>query len=99
VVYSLEAGRMATWDHRFPGGWHHLAAVRRSQQLEIWMDGKQVANSEAFPLEKFDLTTGRPLLIGSGQHDHFCGCLSDLRLYSRALLPEDLVNLNKEGRT
>jgi hypothetical protein len=25
-VHSVEAGRMATWDSRFPDGWRHVAA-------------------------------------------------------------------------
>ena len=27
-VYAFEAGKSASWDHEFPAGWHHVAAVK-----------------------------------------------------------------------
>ena len=84
-VYSLQAGAMATWDRRFPDGWHHVAAARRFGSLELYVDGQLVSRSQPFEPTDFDLTCGRPLLIGSGEHDAFCGRLRDVRLYDRAL--------------
>ena len=39
----------------------------------------------------------RPLTIGFGQHDYFSGRLRDVRLYRRALTPEDVAALSKRS--
>lgn len=84
-VFAYEAGKNATWDHAMPAGWHHVAGVKRSSQLELYVDGKAVATSRPFKPEEFDLTVERPLRIGAGQNDTWRGKIRDVRLYGRAL--------------
>jgi hypothetical protein len=49
------------------------------------VDGRHVADSAPSSREQFDLTNHEPLQIGVGEQNYFCGAMSDLRLYGRAL--------------
>ncbi|HUG90473.1 MAG TPA: LamG domain-containing protein [Planctomycetaceae bacterium] len=92
-VYAFEAGKSATWDRPFPAGWHHVAAVKAAGRLAIYVDGEQVARSQPFDAGDFNLDGDVPLQIGFGSNDHFCGRLSDLRLYGRALSEAEIRRL------
>jgi hypothetical protein len=91
-VWRLEAGRMATWDHRLPGGWHHVAAVKTAQALKLHLDGREVA-SAALPTGGHNLSNDRPLLVGAGAYEHFSGLLADVRVYRRALATSEILAL------
>jgi len=84
-VYSLEAGNSVTHDYELGHGWKHLAAVRAGNVLKLYVDGKQVAASSGFTAADYDVSNDQPLKIGLGDHDHFNGSLSGLRLYNGAL--------------
>jgi len=84
-VFSLEAGKSATFDDDLGPGWKHLAAIRRGGQLELYVGGKLAARSSAFDPADYDVSTDRPLRIGFGQTDYFHGKLRDVRAYDRAL--------------
>ena len=92
-VMSLEAGRNATVDNALSPGWRHVAAVRRSGALTVYLDGEAVAESSAFAPSDYDLGNGEPLRIGGGQHDYFNGRIADLRLYRGALGAEEVKGL------
>ena len=92
-VLSLEAGKCATYDRELPAGWHHLAAVKESGRLRLYLDGKLVSESTPFDAEQYDLTGPGPLKIGFGQHDYFNGKLKDIRLYRRSLTVADIRKL------
>lgn len=79
-VKSIEAGRNATWDQRFPSGWHQVRAVRDSDRLRLFVDDKKVAESAPFAASDFDLSTDQPLQIGFGAQDYFRGRIADLRI-------------------
>jgi hypothetical protein len=89
-VFSREAGKCLTYDHELPAGWRHIAAVKRSDRLELFIDGRRVARSSAFDRNDFNLSTGRPLRIGSGQHDFFCGRMKDIKIWRRALQNDEI---------
>lgn len=90
-VRSFEAGKMVTWDRELPSGWRHIVAVKAGGALKLFVDGKQVAESDGeFAAKDFDLNNEAPLRIGFGQHDYFRGKMKDVRLYRRALDPERL---------
>ncbi|MGD9853513.1 MAG: LamG-like jellyroll fold domain-containing protein [Planctomycetaceae bacterium] len=93
-VHSVEIGRNVTCDRSLEPGWHHIAAVRESGHLRLFIDGQLTATSASFAPEEFVLTNGQPLRIGSGTTDHFNGRLSDLRLYGRALGAEEIRRLS-----
>jgi hypothetical protein len=84
-VFSREAGKCVTYDRELPAGWRHIAAVRRSDRLELFIDGRRAARSSVFDPKDFNLATGRPLRIGSGQHDFFRGRMKDVKIWRRAL--------------
>lgn len=87
------AGRMATWDRIFPAGWHHVAAVKAGDWLRLHVDGRLVAQSSSFDAARFDLDTDAPLRLGFGSFEHFAGRMRDVRLYSRALEPDEIAAL------
>jgi hypothetical protein len=101
-VLSLEAGRCATCDRALSPGWHHLAAVKASDRLQLYVDGTCVAESTPFDPRDYDLATPTPLKIGFGQHDYFNGRMKDLRIYDRALSQPEvqrvLTSLSPGGR-
>jgi hypothetical protein len=93
-VRSFEAGKNATFDHEFPAGEHHIAAVREADRLKLYVDGELVAESSAFDATTYDLDNDAPLRIGFGQHDHFCGAIRDVRVYAGVLTPDDIRQLD-----
>lgn len=92
-VRSLAAGNMVTWDRCFPAGWHHIAAVKKGEQLKLYVDGALEAISATFASTQYDLNNKEPLRIGFGAFDYFRGLMSDVRLYGRALGPCEVREL------
>jgi hypothetical protein len=92
-VVSLETGRSATHDHELASGWKHVAAIRNGNVLELYVDGQRVARSSSFNPSDFDLSNDQPLTIGFGSHDYFHGKICDVRMYRRALKPEEVREL------
>jgi hypothetical protein len=69
----------------FPSGWHHVAAVRSGNSLNLFIDGTQVATQSGFNAADYDLSCDQPLRIGFGPNDYFNGKMADVKLYGRAL--------------
>ena len=92
-VVSLETGRSATDDYELASGWKHIAAIRNGNALELYVDGQQVARSSSFDPSDFDLSNDQPITIGFGAHDYFHGKICDVRMYRRALKPEEVREL------
>ena len=103
TVWSMEAGRCASYDRDLGPGWHHLVAVRRGDRLELFVDGQLVAESSNFDPAAYDLTSRSPLRIGVGEVDYFSGKIRDVRLYGRALSASEAEHLAAQkvadGRT
>jgi len=93
-VLSIEAGRNATHDTALPGGWHHVAAVRGTDRLELYLDGKKVAQSQPFDAANYVIRATQPLKIGFGAQDHFHGRIADLRIYRGALSAQEIQSLS-----
>ncbi|MFO0947270.1 MAG: LamG domain-containing protein [Planctomycetota bacterium] len=91
-VFSLRAGNVVTEDRELSSGWHHLAAVRRADQLVLYVDGKQVAASPMSGGVAF--AKDQPLRIGFGSHDYWNGRIKEVRLYSRPLSEEEIDQLS-----
>jgi hypothetical protein len=96
-VWSWRAGRVAMSGTAFPPGWHHVAAVRSSGSIKLFIDGLPAAEQSDFSAADYDLSGGQPLRIGFGPNDYFKGKLSDVRLYGRALLDSE-IQLDAEDR-
>ncbi len=92
-VYSLEAGKCASYENDLGPGWKHLVAIRQAGLLKIYVDGNLVAKSTAFDPAEYDLSNDRPWRIGFGQTDYFCGKIADVRIYNRALSDNEIEEL------
>ena len=92
-VQSIEAGRNVTSDATLAPGWRHLAAIRRGQHLELFIDAEQVARSAELEPADYDLTTEQSLRMGFGPTDYFHGGLRDIRLHERALSSSEIRGL------
>lgn len=97
-VLSIEAGKNVTNDRELTPGWRHVAAVRRGNRLELFIDGEPAARSEEFRPTDYELTVARPLKIGFGAHDYLRGRLAEIRLYQGALSPQTIQAQYAEGR-
>jgi hypothetical protein len=92
-VFSMEAGKAASYDDDLGPGWKHLAAIRDGGLLKLYIDGKLVAESTPFDPAKYDLSSERPLRIGFGQAEYFAGRMADVRLYRGALSEPEIQEL------
>ena len=95
-VWSLQAGAMATADRSLPGGWRHVAAVRRAGVLELYLDGRLIQRSWRFHPSHFQLDNSVPLTIGFGRHEHLCGMLCEVRLHGEALSAQRIAQMAME---
>lgn len=95
-VWRMQAGAMASADRPLPGGWRHVAAVRRGGVLELYLDGDLIQRSWQFHPRHFQLDNHVPLTLGFGRHEHLRGMLSDVHLYGDALPPQRLRQLASE---
>jgi hypothetical protein len=94
-VFSYTAGRCVSYDEDLGAGWRHVAAVRRGDRLRLYVDGRLVATSASFDPARYDLSTGGPLRIGSGEQDFFTGRIRDVRLYRRGLDEREIAALRE----
>ncbi len=92
-VYAFQAGAGVAWEQKFPDKMLHIAAIKKRDTLALYVDGREVARSESFDADRFDLDLDSPLYIGRGMNDDFRGRMSDVRLYDRALTLEEIVKL------
>jgi len=98
-VHVYEAGTNAQAGTTFPQGWQHVTAVRTNDELALYLNGEQTVLRKLPAEEKaYDLSSGQPLRIGFGENNYFLGHLADVRLYQRALEPEELKALMKTSR-
>ena len=74
-------------------GWKHVVAVREQDQLRLYLDGHQVAQSASFAAGCYNLDTAAPFYIGFGSVDYFSGDMDEVRMYNRALTAEDVATL------
>lgn len=78
------------------GRWVHVAAVYDGRTIQLFMDGEPAGTAErSGPINP---TTG-PLVLGNfstGHAAHFIGLVDEIRLWSRALPPEEIIRLAAE---
>ena len=87
-VFAMQAGQCVTHDRDLGPGWKHLAAVRRGERLEVYVNGAKTAESSARAGAAFDLGSEQSLRIGFGATDYFHGKIRDVRVHRRALEPD-----------
>lgn len=91
TVHALSVGQVAGDGWTLDAGWHHVAAIRRGQRIELHLDGELRAAHDGQTV--LDLKNGQPLRIGRGTQDVFHGTIADLRLHARALAAEEVIAL------
>ncbi|MCA9006767.1 MAG: LamG domain-containing protein [Planctomycetaceae bacterium] len=89
-VHSIQAGKSVTYDTALKPGWRQIVAVKETNHLKLYVDGKLVATSAEFNPADYDLTNSEPLKIGFGAHDYFNGKMKDLKLYRSALTADEI---------
>lgn len=92
-VFSCSVGKQVQWGQALPGGWQHIAAVKSSGRLALYLNGKEVAASDLSADEPYDLGSEAPLRLGTGSTGPFNGKLRDVRLYHLALDPDTIQKL------
>jgi hypothetical protein len=92
-VFSVQAGQCISYDDDLGPGWKHLVAMRAGNKLQLFVDGRLVAESARFDANQYDLAAEQPLRIGFGEQDYFTGQIREVRLYRRALTPAEIESL------
>ena len=95
-VFSIEAGKCASYDDDLGAGWKHLAGVRERGRLKLYVNGKLAAKSSSFDPADYDVSTDQPLRIGFGQTDYFSGKISEVRVYNQALTVAKIRKLSSQ---
>jgi hypothetical protein len=93
-VFSMEAGKCVSYERDLDAGWNRIVAIRQGRFLKLYVNGQLVAQSTAFDPAEYDLSNDRPLKIGYGQTDYFCGQIADVRIYNRALDEAEIAKLS-----
>ena len=93
-VFAMEAGKCVSYDYDLGRGWTHLVAVKNSNRLELYVNGKLQARSSVFDAKGFDISNSVPLKIGYGEMDYFSGKIKEVRLYNRALAEKEIARLS-----
>lgn len=83
-------------------GWHHVAAVLyRSGLLSLYVDGIEVGSAAAGPISYASLgANARIAAHANGSIDYdLDGAVDDVRIFNRAMLPEDVYRVYRGSRT
>jgi len=91
-LYEWNTGRVVTYDHELPSGWHHLTAVKDNtdKNLKLYVDGELVATTDTFNISNYTLNNSENLLIGFGAHDYFNGIIDEVRISNIARTQEEV---------
>lgn len=79
------------------GRWHHCAATYDGLTMRVYLDGKEIGSLPRTGI--ISAGGSAPGCIGSlNGTECFQGAMDDLRIYRRALRPEEVARLYEEGR-
>jgi len=92
-IFSTSQGQQVSWDHSLSSGWHHVVAMKTSDRLSLWLDGKKVSETDAFDASNYDLSSSAAWNLASGMNGPFHGQLRDVRVYQRSLNPTEIAEL------
>lgn len=85
--YEVSSAPSAALDNQ----WHHVAAIRRNGQLEIWLDGvKTVVQARSSLPTPLNVTSGQRLVIGATDqqqepNNQFVGTAEDVTIWNNAI--------------
>jgi hypothetical protein len=95
-VLSCQTGVVASHEQDIGGEWTHVAAVRRSRDLRLYINGVLSHRMAAPRRRHFDLGNAEPLWIGAGSQGNFDGAISDVRIYRGALGTSQVKRLQRQ---
>jgi hypothetical protein len=95
-VFAFSVGRQATWERSLSSDWHHVAAIKSTDRLTLWVDGRLVAETAAFDAGSYNLENSAPLRIGNGTNGRWHGQMRDVRIYRVALSAAEIEALSRE---
>jgi hypothetical protein len=79
------------------GRWYHLAAVKRSDKLALFIDGRSVGDCS---MPQFTTSTARECALGGNPHyggnEFLAGTFADFGFWARALSADELRKIGKE---
>jgi hypothetical protein len=97
IRVEVEGGRIVGWADLRDNEWHHVAAVLQSagaptvQDIKLYVDGLPEAISDSLVVD-IDTAGGRNVWIGNDHSNRpFPGLIDDVRIYDKALTPEELA--------
>lgn len=93
-IYGYEAGKSVISPDEVPSGWQHVAAIKTTERLRLFVNGKMVSETRIPDSVKMNLNSELPLHIGFGPIDYFNGRIKELRLYNRALNEDEIKALS-----
>lgn len=80
------------------GAWHHLVATRAGDQAKVYIDGSLVKEEIAMDGDIGGGETDWYLAQDGNQNGYLIGAMDEVRIYSRALTPEEVEkNFGAEG--
>ncbi|EFA79007.1 hypothetical protein PPL_08475 [Heterostelium album PN500] len=80
------------------GNWHHIAVVRRSGSLEIWLDAVKLTTTSSG--SNLSAKSTKALLIGANYYPnepHFVGAIDDVTLWNVAISQTQISNLKNKN--
>ena len=95
-IYGFEAGKSVVSKEEIPPGWQHVAAIKTSVRLRLFINGKLVNETKIPASTSFNLSGETPLKIGFGSTDYFYGRMRELRFYNRALNDVEIMKLSQK---
>ena len=93
-IYGYEAGKSVMSPGEVPSGWQHVAAIKTTDRLKLFINGKLVSETKIPASTKFNLNSQLPLKIGFGSNDYLYGRMRELRIYNRALNNREITKLS-----
>ena len=94
----MEAGKTVSYDDDLNPGWNHIAAVKKSNVLKLYINGELHSVSTSFNPKEYDVSTEESLKIGYGELDYFTGKIQEVRIYNRSLGDSDIRALYESRR-
>lgn len=83
----------------YTDNWVHYALTSKDGSITGYINGQLVGSQAHAPrVAGNNAALGRHWWGKTGTSTRFTGCIDEVRIYSRALSPEELVALSKEGR-
>ncbi len=92
-IHACAQGSQVAWGHSLSSEWHHVAAVKSSDRLSLWLDGRCVSQSQPFDASSYNVSSPAAWRLADGMNGPLHGQLSDIRVYRQALSQEQIAQL------